>query len=377
MGCSESECVLSVGSIGGSDQALCAISFDGSSLRILDQTLLPDTVEYVVCRSSADVASAIRSMRVRGAPAIGAAAAYGMALAVLQQRGGDRESEDPGVSALLQHLQESAGQLVASRPTAVNLRWAVERVLRAAKEASVDADHVVSAVISEADRIALEDVEINRSLARHGAQLLGDDVTVLTHCNTGSLATVGYGTALGVIRAAVEMGKRVRVFADETRPFLQGSRLTAFELVQERIDVTLIVDSAAAYLMKQGRIDVVIVGADRITANGDVANKIGTYSVACLARQHGIPFYVAAPTSTIDLSLASGDLIPIEERPAEEVTTVAGKRVAPKNVKVYNPAFDVTPASLVSAIITEKGVLRPPYRTSIESACAVGANVRR
>jgi methylthioribose-1-phosphate isomerase len=188
---------------------------------------------------------------------------------------------------------------------------------------------------------------------------------------------VGYGTALGVIRAAVEMGKRVRVFADETRPFLQGSRLTAFELVQERIDVTLIVDSAAAYLMKQGRIDVVIVGADRITANGDVANKIGTYSVACLARQHGIPFYVAAPTSTIDLSLASGDLIPIEERPAEEVTTVAGKRVAPKNVKVYNPAFDVTPASLVSAIITEKGVLRPPYRTSIESACAVGANVRR
>lgn len=371
MRCCESECVQRVGGGGASDQALCAMFFDGSSLHVLDQTLLPDTIEYVVCHSAEDVASAIRSMRVRGAPAIGAAAAYGVVLAALEHQRGDGKSGDSEASALLQRLCESADHLIASRPTAVNLRWAVERVLTAAKAASVEADYVVSAVISEAEKIAREDVEANRSLGRHGAQLLGEDVTVLTHCNTGSLATVGYGTALGVIRAAAEMGKRVRVFADETRPFLQGSRLTALELAQERFDVTLIVDSAAAYLMKQGRIDAVIVGADRIAANGDVANKIGTYSLACLARQHGIPFYVVAPTSTIDLSLTSGDLIPIEERSADEITIVAGRRVAPKGVGVYNPAFDVTPAYLVSAIITEQGVLYPPYQSAIRAACEV------
>lgn len=375
----ESECVESAESGGGADQALCALSFDGSSLHVLDQTLLPESIEYVVCRSAEDVAFAIRSMRVRGAPAIGAAAAYGMVLAALDQhRGGPKGSDASAVSALLHRLRESADHLIASRPTAVNLRWAVERVLRAARTASDEANHadrVVSAVVNEAETIAREDVETNRSLGRHGAQLLGEDVTILTHCNTGSLATVGYGTALGVIRAAAEMGKRVRVYADETRPFLQGSRLTALELAREGFDVTLIVDSAAAYLMRQGRIDAVIVGADRIAANGDVANKIGTYSLACLARQHGVPFYVAAPTSTIDVSLPSGDLIPIEERGADEVTTVAGRRVAPEGIRVYNPAFDVTPACLVSAIITEQGVLRPPYQRPIKAVCEASGAV--
>jgi methylthioribose-1-phosphate isomerase len=254
----------------------------------------------------------------------------------------------------------------------VNLKWAVERVLRAARETVESGEcveNVIARIQTEADSIAREDVETNLRIGQHGASLLGSDVTVLTHCNAGSLATVGYGTALGVIRAAVAMGKRVRVFAGETRPFLQGSRLTVYELMSEGIDVTLAVDSAVASLMKQGRIDAAIVGADRITANGDVANKIGTYSIACLARMHGVPFYVAAPTSTVDLSLTAPEEIPIEERPAEEVTHVAGKRVAPPGVKVLNPAFDVTPSCLVSAIITEHGVLRPPYPEALRAVC--------
>lgn len=347
-----------------------ALRWDGRSLHVLDQTLLPAETHYIVCTRAGDVADCIRDMKVRGAPAIGAAAAYGMLLAALEARGG--LSADSRTSDLISKLSEAADRLVATRPTAVNLKWAVERVLSEAKGAAESGESVsglLARVQAEADAIAREDIETNRRIGQHGALLLGDDVTVLTHCNTGSLATVGYGTALGVIRAAVEMGKRVRVFAGETRPFLQGSRLTVYELMSEGIDVTLVVDSAVASVMRQERIDAAIVGADRITANGDVANKIGTYSIACLARQHGVPFYVAAPTSTVDLSLITADEIPIEERLAEEVTHVAGKRVAPAGTKVYNPAFDVTPSCLVSAIITEHRVLRPPYPEALRALC--------
>jgi len=332
--------------------------------------LLPAETHYIVCTRAGDVADCIRDMKVRGAPAIGAAAAYGMLLAALEA--GRGHSADSRTSDLISKLSEAADRLVATRPTAVNLRWAVERLLSEAKGAAESGESVsglLARVQAEADAIAREDIETNRRIGQHGALLLGDDVTVLTHCNTGSLATVGYGTALGVIRAAVEMGKRVRVFAGETRPFLQGSRLTVYELMSEGIDVTLVVDSAVASVMRQERIDAAIVGADRITANGDVANKIGTYSIACLARMHGVPFYVAAPTSTVDLSLTAPEDIPIEERSAEEVTHVAGKRVAPVGTKVYNPAFDVTPSCLVSAIITEHGVLRPPYPEALRALC--------
>jgi len=347
-----------------------ALRWDGRSLHVLDQTLLPAETHYIVCTRAGDVADCIRDMKVRGAPAIGAAAAYGMLLAALEA--GRGHSADSRTSDLISKLSEAADRLVATRPTAVNLKWAVERLLSEAKGAAESGESVsglLARVQAEADAIAREDIETNRRIGQHGALLLGDDVAVLTHCNTGSLATVGYGTALGVIRAAVEMGKRVRVFAGETRPFLQGSRLTVYELMSEGIDVTLVVDSAVASVMRQERIDAAIVGADRITANGDVANKIGTYSIACLARMHGVPFYVAAPTSTVDLSLTAPEDIPIEERSAEEVTHVAGKRVAPVGTKVYNPAFDVTPSCLVSAIITEHGVLRPPYPEALRALC--------
>lgn len=368
----ENRCAAAGHTDGGEGNCLApaALKWDGASLHVLDQTVLPADVRYLACCRADDVADCIRDMRVRGAPAIGAAAAYGMVLAAMEEQG--ERSSDSSASDLLRRLSEAADRLVATRPTAVNLRWAVERVLSAARgavESGESGDDILARVQAEADAIAREDVEINRSIGQHGASLLDDDVTVLTHCNTGSLATVGYGTALGVIRAAVAMGKRVRVFAGETRPFLQGSRLTVYELMSEGIDVTLVVDSAVASLMKQGRIDAAIVGADRITASGDVANKIGTYSIACLARQHGVPFYVAAPTSTIDLSLISDDEIPIEERSAEEVTHFAGKRVAPAGAKVFNPAFDVTPSCLVSAIITEHGVLCPPHPEALRAVC--------
>lgn len=365
----QAQCVRSVaGDSPGS--RICALEWDGQSLRLLDQTQVPYKIEYVVCTTDDDVAEAIQSMQVRGAPAIGAAAAYGMVLAALKfQKSGIEAGSALDTDALLRSLSESADRLIATRPTAVNLRWAVERVLKVARETSGTCADIVERMIDEAGAIAREDVEVNRSIGVHGARLLADEVSILTHCNAGALATVGYGTALGVVRAAVAMGKRVRVYAGETRPFLQGSRLTAFELMQDGIDVTLIVDSAAGYLMQQGKIDVVVVGADRIAANGDVANKIGTYSLACLARQHGIPFYVAAPICTVDLSLSSGDEIPIEERGAEEVTSIGDKQLAPSGVRVVNPSFDVTPASLVSAIITERGVLYPPFATSLKAAC--------
>ena len=273
-------------------------------------------------------------MVVRGAPAIGVSAAFGIAMAA---RAGE-------------NLDDAARLLKASRPTAVNLAWAVDRML------AHDGD-----LTAEAERILAEDVEANRRMGRFGAQLLGETATVLTHCNAGALATGGYGTALGVIRAAVESGKRVAVFADETRPYLQGARLTAWELQQDGIDVTLITDNMSGHFFQQGKFDAVIVGADRIAANGDAANKIGTYTVAVLAHVHGVPFYVAAPMSTVDPACPSGAHIPIEQRSAQEVTEILGARIAPEGIHVEHPAFDVTPARLITAIITEKGVFRPPY----------------
>ena len=310
------------------------LRWDGKVLSLLDQRLLPREVRWVDCRTSDEVAEAIRSMLVRGAPAIGVSAAFGMAMA--SQQGAD--------------LQEAAKVLKDSRPTAVNLAWAVDRMLAASGD-----------LTAEAVRICEEDVESNRRIGQYGAELLGAQATVLTHCNAGALATAGYGTALGVIRAAIEVGKRIAVFADETRPYLQGARLTAWELQQDNIDVTLITDNMAGHFFQQGAFDAVIVGADRIAANGDTANKIGTYTVAVLAHAHRVPFYVAAPRSTIDSACPDGAGIPIEERSADEVVSMFGERMAPEGIHVRHPAFDVTPARLITAIITDEGVFRPPY----------------
>ncbi len=295
---------------------------------------------YVTCRTAHEVAAAIRDMTVRGAPAIGVAAAFGMALAGLQH----------------ENLRAAAVELCAARPTAVNLAWAVDRMLRA------------NGTPAEAEAIFREDIEANHRIGRFGAELLGARATVLTHCNAGALATAGYGTALGVVRAAVEQGKQVAVFAGETRPYLQGARLTAWELQQDGIDVTLITDSMAGHFFQQGKFDAVLVGADRIAANGDTANKIGTYTIAVLALAHGVPFYVAAPISTVDIVTPTGAAIPIEERSAAEVVNIGGVRIAPDGIGVRHPAFDVTPARLISAIITDRGVLRPPYEESIRRA---------
>jgi len=323
------------------------IRWCGDALQLLDQRKLPREVVWVTCRDGREVAAAIRDMVVRGAPAIGVAAAFGVALAAL--RGDD--------------VRAAAEELRAARPTAVNLAWAVDRVL--------ECGSTPAALVAEAQRIFDEDVAGNHRIGRFGAELLGQSTTVLTHCNAGALATAGYGTALGVIRAAAESGKRITVFAGETRPYLQGARLTAWELQQDGIDVTLITDNMSGHFFQQGTFDAVIVGADRIAANGDAANKIGTYTIAVLAAAHGVPFYVAAPVSTIDPSCPSGASIPIEERSAAEVTTMGGVAIAPDGVAVRHPAFDVTPAALITAIITDHGVLRPPYQEAIRNALAV------
>ena len=338
---------------------LLPLTWSDGRLRLLDQTRLPSEEVWLPMAGYQQVAAAIRSLQVRGAPAIGVAAAYGLALAAGTSTTSDRE-------ALLSELRSAASELAATRPTAVNLSWALERVTRAAEAAS-DAAAIRQAVVEEAERIQREDIEANRELGRLGADLVRDNSTILTHCNAGALATAGYGTALGVVRAAVEQGKRVRVVATETRPLLQGARLTMWELARDSIKSTLIVDSAAGALMRRGGVDLVVVGADRIAANGDTANKIGTYALAVLAKEHGLPFYIAAPTSTIDLSLADGDGIPIEERDPDEVAEVAGRRVAPEGVAVANPAFDVTPHKFVTAIITERGIARAPYATSLNT----------
>ena len=338
---------------------------DGAVVMI-DQRLLPGAEVFVSCGTASQVADAIRTMVIRGAPAIGCAAALGVALAA-------DSAADHGADAVVRAAEGAAELLATTRPTAVNLFWALERMRAKAVElgpVSPSGRALASALLDEARRIVDEDVAANRAMGRLGAALLPSTATVLTHCNAGALATGGYGTALGVIRAAVEQGKRIAVLADETRPRLQGARLTAWELQRDGIDVTVITDSMAGALMRLGRIDAAVVGADRIAANGDVANKIGTYTVAVLCRHHGVPFYVAAPTSTIDLATPTGDEIPIEERPHEEVTIIGGTRFVPEGVPVRNMAFDVTPAGLIDAIVTERGVARAPYQEALAAIAA-------
>ncbi len=345
------------------------IEWTPEGVRMIDQTRLPLEEVYVTCRTYSEVAEAIRSMVIRGAPAIGVAAAMGIALGI-------QHSAARSEPALREDFDRIASVISATRPTAVNLFWAVKRMKGVLEEVLAEKcggdkklRRARERLVEEAQSILAEDVAINREIGRRGAALLPDGSTVLTHCNAGALATGGYGTALGVIRSAAEQGKAIRVFADETRPFLQGARLTAWELAQDGIPVTLITDSMAGYFMKERRLQAVIVGADRIAANGDVANKIGTYSVAVLARENGIPFYVAAPLSTIDLSLASGEEIPVEERSSREVTYLAGRSIAPVGVEALHPAFDVTPHRYVASIITERGVAREPYEVSLRGLC--------
>src|ERR1035437_1253450 len=328
-------------------------------LEMIDQRVLPARFEYLRYGSAAEVAQGIRAMVVRGAPAIGCAAAYGIALEALALRHATREVFNAG-------LENGFAVLAASRPTAVNLFWALKR-MRGVWQLNQNRalGDIAERLLAEAHEISAEDVRINRAMGAYGAALLADGARVLTHCNAGALATAGHGTALGVIRSAVEAGKRISVIADETRPFLQGARLTAWEMVQENIPVTLITDNMAGHLMSLGEVDAVVVGTDRVAANGDVANKIGTYMVAVLARRHGIPFYVACPLSTIDLDLPNGAAIPIEERAADEVTGFRECQRAAKGVKVRNPAFDVTPAELVTALVTEKALVMQPNRQSI------------
>ncbi|QDX79930.1 S-methyl-5-thioribose-1-phosphate isomerase [Denitratisoma sp. DHT3] len=328
-------------------------------LEMIDQTRLPAVFEYRRYTSAAEVAEGIRSMVVRGAPAIGVAAAYGVALEALRLRDFPHTRFD-------QELDAGFQALAASRPTAVNLFWALRRMRECwSAKGTLDAPALAAALLDEAHAIHAEDIRINRAMGVHGADLLTDGARVLTHCNAGALATAGHGTALGVIRSAVEAGKRISVIADETRPFLQGARLTAWEMVQEKIPVTLITDNMAGFMMSRGEIDAVVVGTDRVAANGDVANKIGTYMVAVLAHRHRIPFYVACPLSTIDRALASGAEIPIEERTADEVTGYRDCQWAAQGVAVRNPAFDITPAELVTALITEKGVVHAPDREKL------------
>jgi len=329
----------------------------GDRIRIIDQTRLPHEEVFLELSDYRDVIEAIKTLRIRGAPDIGVAAAYGLVV-------GAQRIEADSKAEFLAGLRSVSEALASSRPTAVNLFWALERMNLAA-QGGEDVAQIKAALLAEAKKIDAENDDANRRLSEFGAELIRDGFTILTHCNAGSLATAGYGTALGVIKMAKEQGKRVSVYADETRPLLQGARLTTWELTKDGIPVTLITDSMAGHFMKKGDIDCAIVGADRIAANGDVANKIGTYSVAVLARENGIPFYVAAPVSTIDFSLASGDDIPIEERCADEVTHVLGVQIAPQGICAANPAFDVTPHRYVTAIITEAGVSREPYTETL------------
>ncbi len=335
------------------------LEWTNSGVRFIDQTKLPTEETYVNCTTHEQVADVIRSMVVRGAPAIGVSAAMGIALGV-------QNSKAANADELALELDQICAVIGKTRPTAVNLFWAIRRMQD--KFASLRAcpmPQIKQVLIEEAKRMHAEDIAANQAMGRHGAALMPTSGGVLTHCNAGALATCGYGTALGVIRAAVEQGKKIHVYADETRPFLQGSRLTAWELMKDGIPTTVISDNMAGAMMKQGKIGAIVVGADRIAANGDVANKIGTYTVAVLAKEHAIPFYVAAPVSTIDLATPDGSKIPIEQRSANEVTHIAGKQMVPEGVSVENPAFDVTPAKYVAAIITERGIARAPYEESL------------
>jgi methylthioribose-1-phosphate isomerase len=343
---------------------LPTIAREGNVVVMIDQRKLPTREIYVRCKTAAEVARAIKSMVIRGAPAIGVAAAMGIAI-------GMRDSAASGTQKFATEFFKTCDMMAATRPTAVNLFWAIERMKRAfaaGAEAGEGVEELKARLDREAAAIHDEDVANCRAMGAFGAEVVPAEARILTHCNAGALATAGYGTALGVIRGAVEAGKHVAVFADETRPFLQGARLTAWELVRDGIDTTVITDNMAGSLMQQGRVNFVVVGADRIAANGDTANKIGTYSVAVLAREHAIPFYVAAPLSTIDLKTPDGGQIPIEERNVREVTHVGASQVAPDGARVWNPAFDVTPHALIAGIITERGVFRAPYTESLRRA---------
>jgi len=345
------------------------LEWTDAGVRFIDQTKLPTEESYVTCKSYKEVADAIRTMIVRGAPAIGVTAAMGVAL-------GLRDSEAPDHAALTKDFEKICDELASTRPTAVNLFWGIRRMKDKFDEVRTrPIEEIKQTLVAEGQRMLAEDIAANQAMGKHGSVLLPSSGGVLTHCNAGALATCGYGTALGVIRAAVDSGKKLHVFADETRPFLQGSRLTAWELVKDGIPTTVISDNMAGAMMRQGKIDAVIVGADRIAANGDVANKIGTYTLAVLAKEHGIPFYVAAPFSTIDLNTPEGSQIPIEQRSAREVTHLAGRQIAPEGVSVENPAFDVTPHQYVTAIITERGVLREPYAETLRELAQSGVSV--
>src|SRR5687768_8228775 len=340
---------------------LPTIDWKDAAVVMIDQRKLPAAEVYVTCRTAAEVAKAIKTMVIRGAPAIGVAAGMGIAL-------GMRRSAATGTKQFTTEFQRLCDLMAATRPTAVNLFWAIERMKRtfaAAAQGGCSVEELKQRLEAEARAIHDEDVRSCREMGAHGAALVPQDAKILTHCNAGALATAGYGTALGVIRTAAEQGKRVAVLADETRPFLQGARLTAWELVKDGIDTTVITDNMAGSMMRLGNVDLVVVGADRIAANGDVANKVGTYGVAVLAKEHGIPFYVAAPISTIDLNTADGGQIPIEERSDREVTHVGASRLTPDGARIRNPAFDVTPAKYVTAIVTERGIARAPYELSL------------
>ena len=336
---------------------LPTIAWQDSDIVMIDQRKLPATEVYVTCRSVTEVAKAIKTMVIRGAPAIGVCAAMGLAL-------GAARTKATGTKQFTTEFQRNCDLLAATRPTAVNLFWAIERMKQSFAEGALageSVDQLKARLRTAADSIHDDDVASCRAIGAHGATLVPAEACILTHCNAGALATAGYGTALGVIRGAVEAGRKVRVLADETRPFLQGARLTAWELVRDGIDTTVITDSMAGAIMRSGDINLVVVGADRIAANGDTANKIGTYSVAVLAKEHGIPFYVAAPWSTIDLATPDGNAIPIEERGAREVTHVGSTQLAPEGAHIRNPSFDVTPSKYITAIITERGIVRPPF----------------
>ncbi|MCK4262163.1 S-methyl-5-thioribose-1-phosphate isomerase [bacterium] len=339
---------------------VATIEWDDGKVKLIDQTKLPEELVYIRCSEIEKLWEAIKSLRVRGAPALGIAAALGTVL-------GMQNSTATNYEDFRQELERVTNYLATARPTAVNLFWALER-MKAKVEANKEKDipQIKKILLEEALKIIDENKRECRRIGRNGAGLIKDGDSILTHCNAGGLATADYGTALAIIFTAHEQGKKIKVYADETRPLLQGARLTTWELMQSKIDVTLICDNMAAQVMKEGRINCVLVGADRIAANGDTANKIGTYGLAILAKAHGIPFYVAAPTSTFDLTLATGDRIPIEERGQEEITCGFGRRTAPEGVKVYSPAFDVTPAHLITAIITEVGIARPPYEQSLK-----------
>ncbi len=345
------------------------LEWTDQGIRFIDQTKLPTEETYVVCKTHEQVADVIRTMVVRGAPAIGVAAAMGIALGV-------KNSKAETAAELKRDLDQICDLIGKTRPTAVNLFWAIGRMqekferVRARAIAQIKLD-----LIEESQRMHREDIEANRAMGRHGATLMPSQGGVLTHCNAGALATAGYGTALGVIRSAVEQGKKIHVYADETRPFLQGSRLTAWELMKDGIPTTVISDNMAGAMMKQGKIAAIVVGADRIAGNGDVANKIGTYTVAVLAKENGIPFYVAAPISTVDLECADGSKIPIEQRNPREVTHIGGKQMTPDGVTIENPAFDVTPAKYVTAIITERGIARAPYGESLDKMAGINGKV--